>query len=225
MTNVPVDQGGENVELPVQQSVDDPNVAEAGAVETEFQRRSREKKEREAAADAEFYSITEQMEPDAAATFNSLYTMAKATRDPAAPVKVASQAATVLTRKGTQAADVDKLKAAYPEDADFIEQYRGQPPNVISGLATQLSGERIAGRKEKKEGGYRIPREGLSPEFANMTDADVSDLMKEQYKAQHEDKGNDVYPRLKGTSLKIMNDDTFKRSGLRTGDTVCIKIP
>ena len=78
------------------------------------------------------------------------------------------------------------------------------------------------------------PQKGASflpPEIASMAgdipEGVMDDLVKEQLKRRFKEGPSGVgYEARKGAPhLKIMQDDAFMRSGLKSGDTVCIKIP
>jgi hypothetical protein len=79
--------------------------------------------------------------------------------------------------------------------------------------------------KDPKEQKFQPDRSQLPSYLQNAPEAAVSKYYEDLIANQQQQGQGDYWPRLKGTKLNIMNDDNFKRSGLRTGDTVCIKIP
>jgi hypothetical protein len=60
----------------------------------------------------------------------------------------------------------------------------------------------------------------------NMSPDDQSKFIAKQLAAtQGGAGGGDYWPRLKGHGIKIVNDDNFKRLGLKSGEKVCITVP
>jgi len=80
--------------------------------------------------------------------------------------------------------------------------------------------------KDPKEQKFQVDRSQLPGYLRNAPEGAINkyyeDLIANQQAGQDT---SDYWPRLKGKSLQIVNNDEFKRSGLKTGDTVCIKIP
>jgi hypothetical protein len=59
----------------------------------------------------------------------------------------------------------------------------------------------------------------------NMSPDDQSKFIAKQLAAQQGGGAADYWPRLKGHGIKIVNDDNFKRLGLKSGEKVCITVP
>lgn len=116
---------------------------------------------------------------------------------------------------------VDRLKAQFPQYAPQIEALRDTPealPNIMSSLYAQQF-------KPDKPDKFQIDRSHLPPGLARyapyLSDEQIGNIAAADYKNRQTQGGNP--PGFKG--LTIVQDDRFKRSGLKTGDTVCIKIP
>lgn len=127
------------------------------------------------------------------------------------------------------------LKKEFPDHASEIDAV---PEQSLANIVTMLYKQKLSPKapkqiKPEKPGLYRVDRSqlpaGMQKFAPMMTDEAISGIARKEYeKSQAGDQGQDqggYWPRLKGHSLKIYQDDAFKRSGLKSGDTVCIKIP
>lgn len=119
---------------------------------------------------------------------------------------------------------VEALKQRFPQYAEQLDALKDTPeaiPNIMSSLYSR----EFTPEKPVKPEPFRIDRSHLPPGLAKyapyMSDEQIGGLAAADYKTHQTQGGNP--PGFKG--LTIVQDARFKRSGLRTGDTVCIKIP
>lgn len=121
--------------------------------------------------------------------------------------------------------------AGYPQFAGKLDHI--PPGNYTSRISSLLAAEERAAAKTTKVAGVsaaskRTVDRSLLPERyraagPGMTDSDVSSLIKKSL--VESDSGIGGMKKGRSVKLKIVQDDAFVRSGLKSGDTVCIKIP
>src|SRR3990167_6306631 len=109
--------------------------------------------------------------------------------------------------------------------------YEGLSPAMIHNMVTSLSAQKRRERAAPK-GKLGVDRSkidyGRYPELEGiadtMTDSDISKFIAERL--GQGDGSQPQYEDVKGApKLKIVQDAAFERSGLKSGDTVCIRIP
>lgn len=124
--------------------------------------------------------------------------------------------------------DREALAKEFPEAASII---RSAPPGALSNIISSLASKRGV---TDKPGAYRVDRDAavkanpaLAPYIDAMSDSDVSNAMNDAFEGSMNAGPDGMQYRDKegAPKLKIMQDAAFMRSGLKSGDTVCIRIP
>lgn len=130
------------------------------------------------------------------------------------------------TVEGMSAREIEARRQAlideYPQYADTIN---GLPPRQVGsfGLALAKAGAGLgrSGKPPLQRNPEVLSALGIDPKFASeLDDTHYSDLV--QTMLQNQAKGRSTVP--SGLGLRLVNDDAFKRSGVKSGDTVCVRI-
>lgn len=128
--------------------------------------------------------------------------------------------------------DRARLEAAYADDPEALSLIEGTSDEYLPSIISTLASRKLrAPTAAEKPGAYQISRSAAASQLgvseqdlAGMTDAAVSDAVQEAFEASRT--GEQQYEDAPGNvGLRIVQDQAFERSGLKSGDTVCVRIP
>lgn len=124
------------------------------------------------------------------------------------------------------------LKKKYPEIAEIIDSV---PDSVLANIVSSQVSKSLNPKAPPKPTKPALNRQkiletnpDLAPFIEGMEDSDIGDVMKARAEQQMKDRAAGGKPEYKtaksGVRLKVVQDEAFQRSGLKTGDVVCIRI-